>query len=64
MKQISIFSGKPKKLEALFSDGYLTVIIWDGENYRLEGKTKKFPTLNDLAEYYKGTIKALKELKK
>lgn len=63
MKQISIFKGKPKWLEVLFSDGYLTVIIWAGENYRLEGKQLAFDTLDALATYYKGTIKMIKEIK-
>jgi hypothetical protein len=64
MKQISIFHGKPKRLEALFSDGYLTVIIWTGEAYRLEGKVMTFKTLAELAAHYKGEIKTIKEIKK
>jgi hypothetical protein len=63
MKQISIFKGKPKRLEALFSDGYLTIIIWDGNAYRLEGKQLTFNSLSDLSNHYKGTIKTMRELK-
>ena len=63
MKQISIFKNKPKKLEALFTDGYLTVIVWTGEKYRLEGKSLMFQTLDELSKYYKGTIKSIREIK-
>ena len=62
-KQISIFKNKTKKFEALFSDGHLTVIVWTGEKYRLEGKSLMFQTLDELSEYYKGTIKSIREIK-
>lgn len=62
MKNISIFKGKPKKLEALFFDGYLTNIIWDGEKYRLEGKQLKFDTIQGLSDHYKGCIRSLREI--
>lgn len=63
MRNISIFKGKPKRLEALFSDGYLTIILWDGDNYRLEGKQLTFKTLDELSKHYKGTIKSMREVR-
>lgn len=62
-KPISIMAGKPKRIEALFSDGYLTVIVWTGSKYRLEGKSLEFDRVSELASHYKGEIKSMRELK-
>ena len=63
MKNISIFKGKPKWIEAVFTDGYICTIIWTGYKYRLEGKTEEFETLSQLSDRYKGTIRSMRVIK-
>lgn len=63
MKSISIFQGKSKRLKAVWSDGYITTILWTGEYYKIEGNKRLFKTLQELTTFFKGEIKTLKEIK-
>lgn len=63
MKNISIFKGEPKKLKAVWLDGYITTILWTGEHYKIEGNKRLFKTLGELTTFFKGEIKTLREIK-
>lgn len=64
MKNISIFQGKSKKLKVVWSDGYITTILWTGDYYKIEGNKRLFKTLSELAIFFKGEIKTIREVRK
>lgn len=48
------------KYKAVWSDGYVTNIVLDKGNYRLEGNRRTFGNIEDLQVYYKGVIKSMR----
>lgn len=48
--------------KAVFTDGYITWINFTCRGYNLIGKRLYFESTNELAKYYKGTIKSLRQV--